>query len=386
MTIDPSSAGLGTKAVHAGQKPDPSTGAIMTPVFLTSTYVQSAPGEHLGYEYGRVSNPTRDALEGNLAALEGARHGICFASGVAAIDALIRFLDPGDHVVSSNDLYGGTYRLFRETFERFGYRFSFVDMTDLDRVIEALTDRTKMLWIETPTNPLLRITDIAAVSEIAHKTDILVAVDNTFASPYLQRPLELGADVSMHSTTKYLSGHSDVIGGVICTNNDELAESLRFEIKNSGAVPGPLDCFLVLRGTKTLHLRMERHCSNAARIAEYLADHPKVGTVYYPGFSDHPGHEIASRQMDDFGGVVSFVLDDDSMDAANRIMSSTSIFALAESLGGVESLIGHPATMTHASIPADVRRAVGLPGSLIRLSVGIEDGNDLIADLEQALG
>ncbi|MFV1981781.1 MAG: cystathionine gamma-synthase [Rhodothermia bacterium] len=375
-----------TKAVQAGQAPDPSTGSIMTPVYLTSTYVQTAPGEHLGHEYARVSNPTRDALEGNLAALEGASHGVCFASGVAAIDALIRCLNPGDHIISCNDLYGGTYRLFRQTFERFGYSFSFIDMRDLAAVRDALTERTRMLWVETPTNPLLRIIDIEAVCEIAQQAGALVAVDNTFATPYLQRPLELGAHVVMHSTTKYLGGHSDVIGGAICTSDDNLAESLRFEIKNSGAVPGPLDCYLVLRGTKTLHIRMDRHCANAATVAEHLRSHPKVGSVMYPGFEDHPGYDIAARQMDDFGGMVSFILKDDSLAAAERLLSATRVFALAESLGGVESLIGHPATMTHASIPTDVRLASGLSDSLIRLSVGIEDVDDLVEDLDRALG
>jgi cystathionine gamma-lyase len=374
-----------TKAVHAGQSPDPSTGSIMTPVHLTSTYVQHAPGEHLGHEYGRVTNPTRSALEGNLAALEGAKHGVCFASGVAAIDSLIRCLNPGDHIVSCNDLYGGTYRLFRKTFERFGYSFTFVDMGDLDNVRSSITDKTRMLWVETPTNPLLRIIDIEAVCQIARENGAMVAVDNTFASPFLQRPLELGADVVMHSTTKYLGGHSDVIGGVICTNDDDLTESLEFEIKNSGAVPGPMDCYLVLRGTKTLHIRMERHCENARIVAHHLRSHPKVDTVLYPGFENHPGHGVAARQMDDFGGMVSFVLKDDSMDAADRLMSATRVFSLAESLGGVESLIGHPATMTHASIPADVRRASGLSDSLIRLSVGIEDVEDLKEDLDEAL-
>lgn len=357
----------------------------MTPVHFTSTYVQDAPGKHKGHEYARVSNPTRDALEGNLAALEGAEHGICFGSGVASIDALIKCLEPGDHIVSSNDLYGGTYRLFRETFERFGYSFSFVDMTDLDAVRLNATSKTRMFWIETPTNPLLRVIDIKAVAGIAREYGAITAVDNTFATPYLQRPLELGADVVMHSTTKYLGGHSDVIGGAICTSHDEIAEGLRFQVKNTGAVPGPMDCYLVLRGTKTLHVRMERHCENAAAVADYLRGHPRVGRVHYPGFSDDPGHAVAGAQMSGFGGMVSFVLSDDRVEAANRVMSSTRIFALAESLGGVESLIGHPATMTHASIPADVRRKAGLSDSLIRLSVGIEDVDDLISDLDQAL-
>ncbi len=374
-----------TKAIHAGQQPDPSTGAIMTPVYFTSTYVQNAPGDHKGYEYARVSNPTRDALEGNLAALESARHGVCFASGVSAVDALIKSLEPGDHVVSGNDLYGGTYRLFRQTFERFGYSFTFVDMSNLENVERAINPNTRLIWLETPTNPLLQVIDLRALSELARRHAVLVAVDNTFATPYLQRPLELGCHVVMHSTTKYLGGHSDVVGGAICTNEDELAEKLRFQIKSSGGVPGPMDCFLVLRGTKTLHVRMDRHCRNADLVAKYLVEHPKVGTVYFPGLASHPGHQIAKSQMSDFGAMMSFVLKDDSIDTAMRVLSATRVFSLAESLGGVESLIGHPASMTHASIPAEVRRASGLSDSLIRLSVGIEDADDLIEDLEEAL-
>jgi cystathionine beta-lyase/cystathionine gamma-synthase len=357
----------------------------MTPVYFTSTYVQRAPGDHNGYEYARVSNPTRDALEANLASLEGARHGICFSSGVASVDALIKSLDPGDHIISGNDLYGGTYRLFRQTFERYGYSFSFVDMTDLANVEAAIRPNTRLIWLETPTNPLMRIADLRALSRLASNRSILVAVDNTFASPYLQRPLELGCDIVMHSTTKYLGGHSDVIGGAICTSDDEIAEKLRFQIKCSGAVPGPMDCYLLLRGTKTLHVRMDKHSENARHIAAFLSDHPRVDTVYYPGLPSHPGHEIAARQMSDFGGMMSFVLKDDRMEAAMRVLSATNVFALAESLGGVESLIGHPASMTHASIPADVRHAAGLSDSLIRLSVGIEDVGDLVEDLEQAL-
>jgi len=357
----------------------------MTPVYFTSTYAQRAPGDHKGYEYARVSNPTRDALEANLAALEGARHGVCFASGVASVDALIKSFEPGDHILSGNDLYGGTYRLFRQTFERFGYAFSFVDMTNLDEVEKAIRPNTRLLWLETPTNPLLRITDLKALSELVSGRSILIAVDNTFATPYLQRPLELGCDIVMHSTTKYLGGHSDVVGGAICTSDDEIAEKLRFQIKSSGAIPGPMDCYLVLRGTKTLHVRMDKHSENARRIARFLDEHPKVARVYYPGLASHPGHEIAAKQMSDFGGMMSFVLEDDRMDAAIRVLSGTHLFALAESLGGVESLIGHPASMTHASIPADVRHAAGLSDSLIRLSVGIEDADDLIQDLDAAL-
>ncbi len=377
--------GFGTRAVHAGQHPDPSTGAIMPPVYFTSTYVQEAPGVHQGYEYGRVSNPTRTALEGNLASLEGAKHAIAFSSGVASIDALMKTLKPGDHVISTNDLYGGTFRLMTQVFEPFGLTFTFTDLSDLAVVADAFTEKTKLLWIETPTNPLLKVFDIAALSSLAHDRGAMVGVDNTFASPFLQQPLALGADLVMHSTTKYLGGHSDVVGGAMMTNSDELNEKLRFLIKSAGAAPGPMDCFLLLRGTKTLHVRMERHCKNAAAVAGFLRDHPKVGQVSWPGFEDHPGHEIAKRQMSDFGGMVSFILKDDAVETANRVMASTKVFSLAESLGGVESLISHPATMTHASIPAETRRAAGLSDSLIRLSVGIEDEADLIADLEQAL-
>jgi len=377
--------GFGTRAVHAGQQPDPTTGAIMTPVYFTSTYVQAAPGNHQGHEYARVSNPTRSALEGNLASLEGAEHGIAFASGVAAIDAILRRLRPGDHVISTDDLYGGTYRLMRQVFEPYGIEFTFTDLTSPEAVASAMNDRTKLLWIETPTNPLLKVFDIAELAALAHQRDVTVAVDNTFASPYLQQPLALGADLAVHSTTKYIGGHSDAVGGAVLTNDEAWAEHLRFQIKAVGAAPGPMDSFLLLRATKTLHLRMERHCANARAIAYYLRDHPAVGEVRYPGFEDHPGHEIAARQMRDFGGMVSLVLNDDSLDTAIRLMQATKVFALAESLGGVESLISHPASMTHGSIPAEVRRAAGLPDSLVRLSVGVEDEADLIADLDQAL-
>jgi cystathionine beta-lyase/cystathionine gamma-synthase len=381
-----SGLGPGTLAVHAGQHPDPTTGAIMTPVYFTSTYVQDAPGENRGYEYARVSNPTRTALEGNLAALEGAAHGIAFSSGVAASDAVLKTLRPGDHVVATNDLYGGSYRLMRQVFEPFGLRFTFLDLTDLDAVAAAFTDDTKLLWAETPTNPLLNVYDLAGLAEIAHARGAALLVDNTFASPYLQQPLAHGADLSLHSTTKYLGGHSDVVGGAVLTNDEEWTERLRFLVKAAGAAPGPMDCYLVLRGTKTLHLRMERHCRNAAAVAHFLRDHPAVAHVRWPGFDDHPGHAIARRQMRDFGGMVSFTLKDDRLDEAVRVMSSLRIFALDESLGGVESLVSHPASMTHGSIPADVRRAAGLPDSLVRLSVGIEDEPDLLKDLEQALG
>lgn len=380
-----SDAGLGTLAVHAGQQPDPTTGAVMTPIYQTSTYAQASPGEHRGFEYARVSNPTRSALERNLAGLEGAEHGICFASGVAATDAIMKCLRPGDHIVASNDLYGGTHRLMRQVFGPFGIESSFVDMASVDTVERALRDETRILWIETPTNPLLRVVDIRRLVDLVADRDITVVVDNTFATPYLQRPLELGADLVLHSTTKYLGGHSDVVGGAICTNDPDWTDRLRFIIKSTGAAPGPMDCFLTLRGTKTLHVRMDRHCSNARAIAEFLEDHTAVGQVFYPGLRDHPGYEIAARQMNDFGGMVSFLPADGEEATARRILSSTRLFTLAESLGGVESLINHPATMTHASIPTEERLAAGLSDALIRLSVGIEDRVDLIADLKQAL-
>lgn len=386
MQVDKATThGFGTLAVHAGQEPDPTTGAIMPPIYQTSTYVQSAPGVHKGHEYARVSNPTRTALEQNLAALESAAHGICFSSGVACTDAMLKSLRPGDHIVSTNDLYGGTFRLFRQVYEPFGLKFSFVDMRDIDQVAAAVTDDTKLFWIETPTNPLIRILDLAALSQLAKAHDIDVAVDNTFASPYLQQPLKLGADLVMHSSTKYLGGHSDLIGGVVCTNRDDWNEKLRFQIKCAGAAPGPMDCFLNLRGTKTLHIRMERHCANAKAIANHLNNHPKVGQVYYPGLPADPGHELAKKQMRDFGGMLSFTLAQDSVENAMKVLSATSVFSLAESLGGVESLIGHPASMTHASIPREDRIKAGLSDSLIRLSVGIEAVEDLISDLDIAL-
>lgn len=378
-------SGFGTRAVHAGQAPDPSSGAVMTPIYQTSTYAQEAPGQHKGYEYSRVSNPTRTALEGNLAGLENAEHGIAFSSGVAGIDAIVKSLRPGDHIVATDDLYGGTYRLLREVFEPLNIEVSFVDLSDPARVDAAFTDRTKILWVETPTNPLMRIVDIEALCEMAHDHDIDVAVDNTFASPYLQQPLELGADLVLHSATKYLGGHSDLILGAVCTDSDKWADRLRFQIKSTGASPGPMDCFLTLRGTKTLHLRMEQHCKNARRLVEVLQDHPTVGRVRYPGLPSHPGHEIAKKQMSDFGGMVSFELADDDMESALAVLDEVEVFTLAESLGGVESLIEHPASMTHASIPAEEREKIGLSDSLLRLSVGVEDGDDLIADLDQAL-
>jgi cystathionine gamma-lyase len=376
---------FGTRAIHAGQQPDPATGAIMTPIFQTSTYVQEAPGEHKGHEYARVSNPTRSALEANLAALEGAEYGVCFASGLAATDAVLRRLRPGARIVATNDLYGGTYRLMRQVLEPFGIRSTFIDMTDLDGVEGTLAEGADLVWIETPTNPLLRIVDIDAVVRLAKTAGAATAVDNTFASPYLQQPLAFGADLVVHSTTKYIGGHSDLVGGAVMTNDSEWEEHLRFQVKAVGGVPGPMDCFLLLRSSKTLHVRMQRHCENGAAVARFLLDHPKIAEVRYPGFSHHEGHAIARRQMKDFGGMVSLTLRDDSMEAAVRMMQNLRLFSLAESLGGVESLIGHPASMTHGSIPAEERRHAGLSDSLLRLSVGIEDVEDLLEDLERAL-
>jgi cystathionine gamma-lyase len=378
-------SGFGTRAVHAGQQPDPATGAVMTPIYQTSTYAQAAPGEHKGHEYSRVSNPTRTALEGNLAGLEGTEHGIAFSSGVAGIDAIMKSLRPGDHVVATDDLYGGTYRLMRQVFEPLDIHTSFVDMSDPERVEEAFTAETKLLWVETPTNPLMRIVDVEALCEMAHAHDVDVAVDNTFASPYLQQPIDLGADLVLHSATKYLGGHSDLILGAVCTNSDDWAEKLRFQVKSTGASPGPMDCFLTLRGTKTLHLRMERHCENARRLATMLDEHPTVGRVRYPGLPSHPGHEIAKKQMSDFGGMISFELADDDMDKALAILEAVDVFTMAESLGGVESLIEHPASMTHASIPPEEREKIGLSDSLLRLSVGVETVDNLEADLRRAL-
>lgn len=376
---------FGTKAIHAGQKPDPVTGAIMTPIYQTSTFVQAAPGDHKGYEYARTGNPTRAALEANLAALEGGEHGLCFSSGMGAMDTVIRLLGAGDHVVAGDDLYGGTYRLLTKVFSRFGMEFSFVDMAETTGLEKVISPATKLVWLETPTNPLLKVVDIAALVEKAKAGGALVVVDNTFATPFLQQPLSLGADIVVHSLTKYLGGHSDVIGGAVITSNGEVAEKLAFLQNAVGAVPGPQDCFLVLRGLKTLHVRMERHCENAMRVARYLQDNPRVGRVYYPGLPEHPQHELAARQMPGFGGMISFELKDDSLERAVKFCAATRVFALAESLGGVESLVEHPAIMTHASIPKDVRECYGLRDSLIRLSVGIEDIEDLLEDLEQAL-
>jgi cystathionine beta-lyase/cystathionine gamma-synthase len=387
MSIDKNSPlGLATKIIHAGAEPDPSTGAIMTPIYQTSTYVQSAPGQHKGYEYARSQNPTRKALEDAFAVLENGNYGLAFSSGVAATDAVIKLLNPGDEVIAANDMYGGTYRLFTKIFEKFGIKFIYVDTTNTDNIKSVVTANTKLIWIETPTNPLMNITDIAAVAEISKATGALLCVDNTFASPYLQNPLDFGADIVMHSATKYLGGHSDVIQGCLVINNKELREKLYFIQKSCGAVPGPMDCFLVLRGIKTLHVRMKQHCENGFAVAHYLRKHPKIAKVYWPGFKDNAGFAIAAKQMRGFGGMISFTLKDESIEAANKVLSATKIFSLAESLGGVESLINHPASMTHASIPREERIKNGLSDGLIRLSVGIEDVTDLIADLEQAIG
>jgi cystathionine beta-lyase/cystathionine gamma-synthase len=374
-----------TQFIHAGAHPDPGTGAIMTPIFQTSTYVQEAPGVHKGYEYARSQNPTRAALEEALAVIEGGQFGLAFSSGVAATDAVIKLLKPGDEVICGNDMYGGTYRLFSKIFLKFGIVFHYVDMTDLNNVAAAVTPATRLIWAETPTNPLMNIADIKGLGNIAKTNKILLCVDNTFASPALQNPLSLGADIVMHSATKYLSGHSDVIQGALVINDKALRDELYFIQKSCGAVPGPMDCFLVLRGIKTLGIRMERHSLNGEKIAHFLKAHPAVKKVYWPGFSDHPGHEIAKSQMLGFGGMISFELKNDTMEAARKVLSGTKLFSLAESLGGVESLINHPASMTHASIPREERIKNGLSDTLIRLSVGIEDADDLIADLEQAM-
>lgn len=377
--------GFGTRAIHAGLEPDPGTGAVMTPIYQTSTYAQEAPGKHKGYEYSRTHNPTRKALEANLAAIEGGKYGLAFASGLAAIDTLLKTLHPGDEIISTNDLYGGTYRLFVRVYEKFGLRFHFVPMQQLSSIEEKINDKTRLIWVETPTNPMLNVIDIEAVAQLAKSKGILLAVDNTFASPYLQQPLKMGADVVMHSATKYIGGHSDLVMGALVVNDDALAEQLYFLQNAAGAVPGPMDCFLALRGIKTLHVRMQRHCENAEKVARFLRSHPKVEKVYWPGFPDHPGHEIAKKQMRAFGGMISFTMKGDSIEEAFRAVSSFKVFTLAESLGGVESLAGHPATMTHASIPREERLKAGLSDSLIRLSVGLEDADDLINDLKQVL-
>jgi cystathionine beta-lyase/cystathionine gamma-synthase len=391
--------GFGTRAVHAGQEPDPSTGAIMTPVYMTSTYVQSSPGVNKGYDYSRTINPTRVALEGNIAALEGGRHGLAFSSGMGAANCVLDLLRQGDHVVAGNDLYGGSYRIMRRVFERFGLSFTFVDTTDTAKTREAFRPETRLLWIETPSNPLLRVTDIAACAKVAKEKGALTLVDNTFATPFLQQPLALGADIVLHSTTKYLGGHSDVVGGALVVDDLDLPEARRFHpdknvkslhdhlryLQNAvGAVPGPMDCFLVLRGTKTLHLRMERHCENARKIAEFLSSHKAVTKMFFPGLPSHPQHALAAKQMRASGGMVSFEVRG-GLDASRKVAERVRLFALAESLGGVESLLDHPAIMTHASIPAAERHAAGLADGLLRLSVGVEDADDLVADLDRAL-
>ncbi len=377
---------LATKLIHAGVEPDPSTGAIMTPIYQTSTYVQTAPGDHKGYEYARTQNPTRTALQNALAAIENGKFALSFSSGMAATDSVIKLLNPGDEVIAVNDMYGGTFRLFTKIFEKYGLKFSFIDMQDANNIKQHINNNTKLIWLETPTNPMMNIIDIAAVSAIAKQHNILLCVDNTFASPYLQTPLDLDADIVLHSATKYLGGHSDVVHGCLIMNDSVLEEKLRFIQNSCGAVPGPQDCFLVLRGLKTLHIRMQRHCENGEKIANWLRSNPGVDKVYWCGFKDHPNYAIAKKQMRGFGGMISFTLKDDSMEAANKVLSSTKLFSLAESLGGVESLIGHPASMTHASIPREDRIKNGLVDSLIRLSVGIEDVDDIIEDLDNAIG
>lgn len=375
-----------TKAVHAGVEPDPSTGAIMTPIYQTSTYVQISPGNHKGYEYARTQNPTRNALQASIAALENGKYGFCFSSGMGAIDTVIKLLHPNDEVVACNDLYGGTYRIFKRVFEKYGIKFHFVPMNEAENIRTFMNSQTKLVWIETPTNPLLNIIDIASVAKIAHEYGALLAVDNTFASPYLQTPLDLGADIVMHSVTKYIAGHSDVVMGALITNHGDLAQQFAFLQNACGAVPAPQDCFLVLRGIKTLHLRMQAHCANGEKIVQFLQNHPKIDKVWHPSLPSHPNHDIAKKQMRGFGGMLSFTLKDDSVATAIKVLENFKLFSLAESLGGVESLCGHPATMTHASIPKAEREKAGLKDSLIRLSIGIEDAEDLIADLAQALG
>lgn len=377
---------LATKLIHAGVEPDPTTGAIMTPIYQTSTYVQAAPGDHKGYEYARTQNPTRTVLQNALAAIENGNHALCFGSGMAATDAVAKLLMPGDEVIVANDLYGGTYRIFTKVFANYGIKFHFIDMGNAENIRNYINSNTKMIWAETPTNPLLNIVDIEACAKIAKEHKLLLVVDNTFASPYLQNPLDWGADIVLHSATKYLGGHSDVVHGALIMKDAALEEKLLFIQNSCGAVPGPHDCWLVLRGIKTLHVRMQRHCENGEKIANYLRNHPKVGKVYWCGFADHPNHDVAKKQMRGFGGMISFTLKDDNIDAAMNVLKKTELFSLAESLGGVESLIGHPASMTHGSIPREERIKNGLVDSLIRLSVGIEDADDLIADLEQAIG
>ena len=376
---------FGTKVIHAGIEPDPSTGAIMTPIFQTSTYVQSAPGEHKGYEYARTQNPTRNVLQNNIAALENGKFGIAFSSGLAAMDSILKLLEPGDEIISTNDLYGGSYRLVKTIFERYGIQSHFIDLSHPDHIDSYLNEKTKLIWLETPTNPMLTIIDIEGIASKVDRSKVMICVDNTFASPYLQNPLDLGATIVHHSATKYIAGHSDVVMGLVITNDNEIADRLYYIQNAAGAVPGPQDCFLTLRGIKTLHLRMDRSGENAVQIANYLNAHDRVQKVFYPGLKDHPNHELAARQMRNFGAMMSFDLKDNTIEAAHKVLSNTHYFSLAESLGGVESLIGHPASMTHASIPREERIKSGLTDSLIRLSIGVEDVSDLIDDLESAL-
>jgi len=376
---------FGTKAIHAGVQPDPTTGAIMTPIYQTSTYVQEAPGVNKGFGYGRGKNPTREALQASIAALENGKHCVCFSSGVAATDAVLKLLGPGDEVIAGENLYGGSYRLFTGIYEKLGIKFHFVDIENASNVEQFINSNTKMIWVETPTNPTMQIADIHMLSSIAKKYNVLMAVDNTFASPYLQNPLDLGADIVMHSVTKYIGGHSDVVMGALITNDDDLHEKLYFILNTSGANPGPMDSFLVLRGIKTLHLRMERHCFNGRKVAEFLKTHPKIEKVYWPGFPEHANHQIAKKQMRDFGGMISIVLKDKSIENTYKLASSFKVFSLAESLGGVESLINHPATMTHGSVPKETRESLGVVDNLLRLSVGVEDIEDIIEDLKHAL-
>ena len=374
-----------TKVIHGGQKHDPSTGAVMPPIYQTSTYAQTSPGDHKGYEYSRTGNPTRTALENSLVSIENGAYGLAFASGLASIDAIMKLLQPGDEVISTNDLYGGTFRLFSSIFKKFGIKFHFVGMENIENIEKCINDKTKIIWVESPTNPMLNIIDIRKCAALSNNSNILLVVDNTFATPYLQKPLDLGADIVMHSATKYLGGHSDVVMGALIVKDKELSEKLYFIQNASGAVCGPMDSFLVLRGIKTLHVRMQRHCENGAAVAHYLKSHPKVGKVYWPGFEEHPNHDIAKSQMKDFGGMLSFSLKGDKYEDAIKILENLKVFTLAESLGGVESLSGHPASMTHASIPKEEREKIGVIDSLIRLSVGIEAKSDLLADLENAL-
>lgn len=374
-----------TKAIHAGQEPDPTTGAVMTPIYQTSTYAQRAPGDHKGFEYSRGTNPTRQALEACLAALENAKYGLAFSSGMGATDAVMKLLQPGDEVITGNDLYGGSYRIFTKIYMKYGIKFHFLDLSKPENIQPYINDKTKLVWIETPTNPTMQIVDIESIANITKANNILLTVDNTFASPYLQNPMDLGADIVMHSVTKYIGGHSDVVMGALLVNDDELYKNLWFIYNACGATPGPQDAFLVLRGIKTLHLRMKAHCENGARIAAYLKHHPKIDKIYWPGFEDHPNHDVAKKQMRDFGGMVSITIKDADLQETFRIASRFKVFALAESLGGVESLVNHPTSMTHGSIPKEEREKVGVTDNLLRLSVGVEDIEDLLADLDQAL-